>query len=77
MKCGTAVRIVWQEWTVNDMRLIDVFRNLFCKHDWEKEIITGGFLVVDGWLVNPVQYRCRVCGKVISAAGAMKDGDGK
>lgn len=25
----------------------------------------GGFLVVNGWLVKPFQYRCKKCGKVV------------
>lgn len=59
------------------MRLIDAFRKLFCKHEWEEEVITGGFLVVDGWLVNPIQYRCKNCGKVISVAEHKRRMEGR
>jgi len=80
---GVQVRLVAtaptaaQEWTVNDMRLIDAFRKLFCEHEWEKEVIKGGFLVVDGWLVNPVQYRCKSCGKIVSAADYERRTEGR
>ena len=40
-------------------------KRLFCKHEYEKECIEGGFLVVNGWLVKPFQYRCKKCGKVV------------
>lgn len=46
--------------------LINYFRKLFCIHKWEKEVIKGGFLVKDGWLVCPAQYRCKKCGQTIS-----------
>lgn len=45
--------------------MIKFFKQLFCKHEYEKEYINGGFLVVDGWLVTPFQYRCKKCGKVV------------
>lgn len=60
------------------MIMLKFFRRLFCKHEWEKEIINGGFLVVDGWFVRPARYRCRKCGKTITEAEkaleAKKDG---
>lgn len=37
MKCGTAVRIVWQEWTVNDMRLGDLDEALRMIKDSRKD----------------------------------------
>lgn len=48
--------------------MFNKLRKLFCKHEWEREVITAGFLVVDGWLVTPVQYRCKKCGKVVPEA---------
>ena len=46
--------------------MLDKLRKLFCKHEWEREVIRGGFAVIDGWLVNPVHYRCKKCGKAIT-----------
>lgn len=46
--------------------IIKYFRKLICIHRWEKEVIKGGFLVKDGWLSYPVQYRCKKCGQTIS-----------
>lgn len=45
--------------------MIKLLKQLFCKHEFEKEEIKGGFLVVDGLLVVPTQYRCKKCGKVV------------
>ena len=56
------------------MIMLKFFRRLFCKHEWEKEIIKGAFLVVDGWFVPPVQYRCRKCGKTITEAEKALEG---
>ena len=54
--------------------MLKFFRRLFCKHEWEKEIINGGFLVVDGWFVRPARYRCRKCGKTITEAEKALEG---
>lgn len=40
-------------------------KRLFCKHEYEKEFIEGGFLVVDGWLVKLWHFRCKKCGKIM------------
>ena len=48
--------------------MFNKLKRLFCKHEWEREVLAAGFLVVDGWLVTPVQYRCKKCGKVVSEA---------
>jgi hypothetical protein len=45
--------------------MIKFLRQLFCKHEFEKEKIKGGFFVVDGWFFVPFQYRCKKCGKVV------------
>ena len=37
-------------------------KRLFCRHEYEEEYLAG-FLVVDGWLVQARQLRCRKCGK--------------
>lgn len=46
------------------MWIFNQLRKVFCNHEWEEEVITGGFIVVDGWLEHPVQYRCKKCGKI-------------
>lgn len=48
--------------------MFNKLKKLFCKHEWEREVLTAGFIVVDGWLVTPAQYRCKKCGKVVSEA---------
>ena len=42
MKCGTVVRIVWQEWTVNDMRLIER-KDCPMRHENGNCTAAGGF----------------------------------
>jgi hypothetical protein len=44
-------------------------KQVFCKHEYEKEEIKGGFIVEDGWLVVPYRYKCKKCGKVRAADG--------
>ena len=39
-------------------------KRLFCRHEYEEEYLAG-FLVVDGWLVQAKQYRCKKCGNVV------------
>lgn len=46
------------------MWLLNKIRRLFCDHEYEREVIKGGYIVEDGWLRHPVQYRCRKCGKI-------------
>ena len=40
------------------------FTQLFCRHEYEREYIKGGFLVKDGCVVEPYLFRCKKCGKV-------------
>ena len=57
---------------------IKYFRRLFCVHKWEKEVIKGGFIVNDGWLSHPAQYRCKKCGRTIAEEKWVRRyGDGK
>ena len=37
-------------------------KRLFCRHEYEEEFLAG-FLVVDGWLIQARQLKCRKCGK--------------
>ena len=45
-------------------KLYNKITQLFCKHEYEREYIKGGFLVKNGWLVQPYHLRCQKCGKV-------------
>ncbi len=45
-------------------KLFNKVTQLFCKHQYEREYIKGGFWVKDGWLVQPYHLRCQKCGKV-------------
>ena len=46
-------------------KIAKFFKQLFCDHRYEKELINGAFIVENGFLVHPFHYRCKKCGKVI------------
>lgn len=46
------------------MNLIEAIMQRFCKHEYEEKEIAG-FLVVDGWFVQPKIKKCKKCGKVL------------
>lgn len=45
-------------------RLIDAIKRIFCDHEYETEKISG-FVVVNGWLVQPMVKKCKKCGKIL------------
>lgn len=52
--------------------MIKKLKQFFCHHAYEEEKIQG-FLVVDGWLVQPKQWRCKKCGKITAYKGLQNE----
>lgn len=52
------------------------FKQLFCRHSFEKHYIPHGFRIVDGWMVQAFEYKCSKCGKTQVKFTKQKGGEG-